>query len=150
MIKYIGGALLVATGWLLGKSLCSVYSDRIVVLERFYEFVTYCESEINYYKTDMDAIIEKIRTVSPSKYDKILFENDAKKTFIPKECQLVITTFPEKVRSMDSESLRGFLKETQNEVTRQKEKAKRDYEIKGKMMKKLLPIAAVGIFILTL
>ncbi len=150
MVKYIGGALLVATGWLLGNSLCSVYADRIHILDRFHEFVLFCESEINYYKSDMDVIIEKFRKNSPSKYDEYIFSDSLKKRFTFNARFAVVHNFTEKVRSMDSDSLRGFLAETINEITKQKEKATLDYEVKGKMLKKLLPIAAVGIFILTL
>lgn len=150
MIKYIGGALLVATGWLLGNAVCSVYSDRIQVLDRFREFVLFCESEINYYKTDMNAIIEKFIAASQSKYDENIFSDKFAKKFISKDCLCLMQSFPEKVRTLDSESLRGYIKQTLGEISFQKEKAVKNYEIKGKMIKKLLPIAAVGIFILTL
>lgn len=149
MLKYLGGALFVAAGWLLGNSIQSVYSDRIALLERFRDFVRYCESEINYYKTAMDDIIDKF-TDKNNKYDAILFDSYNKNLLVSKETAETIKGYFIGIKTLDSESQKGFFSETLMKTDRLIENAKRDLNVKGKMLKKLAPIAAIGIFILTL
>lgn len=149
MLKYIGGALFVAAGWLLGNSIQAVYSDRVGLLERFRDFVRYCESEINYYKTTMSDIVDKF-TDKNNKFDAIIFAVDNKSLLETKETSEMIRGYFNGVKTLDSESQKGFFAETLLKTDRAIENAKRDLAIKGKMLKKLAPIAAIGIFILTL
>lgn len=149
MIKYIGGALFVAAGWLLGNSLYSVYEDRIYILERFRDFILYCESEITFYKTEMDIIIDKFRDRT-NKFDEIIFNEKNKNIAVSSETSKLIKNFFCRIRTLDSESQKGYFSEIQIEVNSLIEKATKDLNVKGKMLKRLTPIAAIGIFILTL
>lgn len=149
MIKYIGGALFVAAGWLLGNSLYSVYEDRINILERFRDFILYCESEITFYKTEMDIIIDKFRDRT-NKFDEIIFNEKNKNIAVSSETSKLIKNFFCRIRTLDSESQKGYFSEIQIEVNSLIEKATKELNIKGKMLKRLTPIAAIGIFILTL
>lgn len=149
MIKYIGGALFVAAGWLLGNSLYSVYEDRIYILERFRDFILYCESEITFYKTEMDIIIDKFRDRT-NKFDEIIFNEKNKNIAVSSETSKLIKNFFCRIRTLDSESQKGYFSEIQIEVNSLIEKATKELNIKGKMLKRLTPIAAIGIFILTL
>ena len=103
MIKYIGGALFVAAGWLLGNSLYSVYEDRIYILERFRDFILYCESEITFYKTEMDIIIDKFRDRT-NKFDEIIFNEKNKNIAVSSETSKLIKNFFCRIRTLDSES----------------------------------------------
>lgn len=149
MIKYIGGALFVAAGWLLGNSLYSVYEDRIYILERFRDFILYCESEITFYKTEMDIIIDKFRDRT-NKFDEIIFNEKNKNIAVSSETSKLIKNFFCRIRTLDSESQKGYFSEIQIEVNSLIEKATKELNVKGKMLKRLTPIAAIGIFILTL
>lgn len=149
MIKYIGGALFVAAGWLLGNSLYSVYEDRINILERFRDFILYCESEITFYKTEMDIIIDKFRDRT-NKFDEIIFNEKNKNIAVSSETSKLIKNFFCRIRTLDSESQKGYFSEIQIEVNSLIEKATKELNVKGKMLKRLTPIAAIGIFILTL
>ena len=149
MIKYIGGALFVSAGWLLGNSLYSVYEDRINILERFRDFILYCESEITFYKTEMDIIIDKFRDRT-NKFDEIIFNEKNKNIAVSSETSKLIKNFFCRIRTLDSESQKGYFSEIQIEVNSLIEKATKDLNVKGKMLKRLTPIAAIGIFILTL
>ena len=149
MIKYIGGALFVAAGWLLGNSLYSVYEDRIYILERFRDFILYCESEITFYKTEMDIIIDKFRDRT-NKLDEIIFNEKNKNIAVSSETSKLIKNFFCRIRTLDSESQKGYFSEIQIEVNSLIEKATKELNLKGKMLKRLTPIAAIGIFILTL
>ena len=149
MIKYIGGALFVAAGWLLGISLYSVYEDRINILERFRDFILYCESEITFYKTEMDIIIDKFRDRT-NKFDEIIFNEKNKNIAVSSETSKLIKNFFCRIRTLDSESQKGYFSEIQIEVNSLIEKATKELNLKGKMLKRLTPIAAIGIFILTL
>ena len=149
MIKYIGGALFVAAGWLLGNSLYSVYEDRIYILERFRYFILYCESEITFYKTEMDIIIDKFRDRT-NKFDEIIFNEKNKNIAVSSETSKLIKNFFCRIRTLDSESQKGYFSEIQIEVNSLIEKATKELNVKGKMLKRLTPIAAIGIFILTL
>ncbi len=149
MIKYIGGALFVAAGWLLGNSLYSVYEDRIYILERFRDFILYCESEITFYKTEMDIIIDKFRDRT-NKLDEIIFNEKNKNIAVSSETSKLIKNFFCRIRTLDSESQKGYFSEIQIEVNSLIEKATKELNVKGKMLKRLTPIAAIGIFILTL
>lgn len=149
MIKYIGGALFVAAGWLLGNSLYSVYEDRIYILERFRDFILYCESEITFYKTEMDIIIDKFRDRT-NKFDEIIFNEKNKNIAVSSETSKLIKNFFCRIRTLDSESQKGYFSEIQIEVNSLIEKATKELNLKGKMLKRLTPIAAIGIFILTL
>lgn len=149
MIKYIGGALFVAAGWLLGNSLYSVYEDRIYILGRFRDFILYCESEITFYKTEMDIIIDKFRDRT-NKFDEIIFNEKNKNIAVSSETSKLIKNFFCRIRTLDSESQKGYFSEIQIEVNSLIEKATKELNVKGKMLKRLTPIAAIGIFILTL
>lgn len=149
MIKYIGGALFVSAGWLLGNSLYSVYEDRIYILERFRDFILYCESEITFYKTEMDIIIDKFRDRT-NKFDEIIFNEKNKNIAVSSETSKLIKNFFCRIRTLDSESQKGYFSEIQIEVNSLIEKATKELNVKGKMLKRLTPIAAIGIFILTL
>ena len=149
MLKYIGGAMFVAAGWLLGNSIQAVYSDSVGLLERFRDFVRYCESEISYYKTAMSDIIDKF-TDKNNKYDAIIFAAESKSLLMTKETSEMIKGFFNGVRTLDSDSQKCFFAEILLRTDRATENAKRDLAIKGKMLKRLAPVAAIGIFILTL
>ena len=149
MIKYIGGALLIAAGWILGNTFFTIYRDRVEMLDRFQAFLSYSENEISFFKTEMKAIIEKFRK-NADKYDDLIFDKEKRSFIKNKELSSTINTFFERVTLLDSENHKYFYTETKNNVAILKEKAVKDIEIKGKMAKRLLPILAVGIFILTL
>ena len=81
MIKYILGGVLVSIGFISGITIRTIYQDRIGLLTRFLRFIQFCESEVNYYKTEFNTIIAKFRQ-NNNKYDAYIF--DKKPSFLLK------------------------------------------------------------------
>jgi hypothetical protein len=148
-VKFIAGALIVVAGVLLGNSINAVYAERISVLERFHEFLIFCESEIGYYRTEFATIIDKF-TQNENKYDKYIFDEKYNGLYMTKETKSLIAGFIGEIGKLDSDTQKGFFANTEHKLLSALEKAKKDKEIKGKTWKKLAPIAAIGIFILLL
>ena len=148
MIKYIAGACIISAGVIVGNSINLIYKDRICVLKRFYDFVMFCENEINFYKTEMCTIIEKFRENS-HKFDKIIFEKE--NTFLIKgENALMIKNFFRQITELDSDSQKYYFSDIKTKTKRLIEEAEKDANVNGKMFKRLTPILALGITVLTL
>lgn len=148
ILKFIGGALIISAGIVLGNSCNAVYCERLNVLERFHSFVIFCESEINYYRTELGTIIEKFKA-NGQKTDDIIFNNKTSINISP-ECRKLIDGFFRDIPTLDSDTQQYFFNKTKTETTQAIIRAKSDIINKGKMLKKLLPIISIGIFILFL
>ena len=149
IIKLIGAAIIISAGIVLGNTLHNIYVERIKILERFMSFVIFCESEIEYYKSEMNDIIEKFRDIK-FKYDDYIFNKNKKSFFITDENKKNIDIFFIDILTLDSNTQKYFFSKTKNEFTVALDKAQKDLALKGKMFKKLIPIATVGIVILIL
>ena len=149
MIKYIGGALLIAVGWIMGQSINGIYKERVKVIERFRNFVAFCESEISFFKTEMCSVIDKFREEG-NKYDDLIFDPDKKSFLRSKGTTKAISDFFSQITLLDAENQKYFFADTKNKIQQILETGQKDVELKGQMAKKLLPILAIGIFILTL
>ena len=149
MIKYIGGALLIVLGWIVGQSIFFIYKDRVSLLERFSRFVSFTESEISFFRTELSTIIDKFKE-KDNRYDEMIFTENKKSFVKNKMITETINGFFDQMTRLDAENQKYFFSETKNNILQWLEKGKRDVEIKGQMAKKLLPILALGIFILLL
>ena len=149
MIKYIGGALIVACGWLIGRSLYSIYSDRKKIIERIESFVLFCESEIVYGKTEFLQIIDKFKQ-NENKFDKYIFRTENNSFYLTKETKDFLQDFTEKITSLDFETQKKYFVEAKQKIKNLEEKAEKDVLLKGRIFKRLLPVIAIGIFILLL
>ena len=149
MIKYIGGALLIVLGWIVGQSIFFIYKDRVSLLERFSRFVSFTESEISFFRTELSTIIDKFKE-KDNRYDEMIFTENKKSFVKNKMITETINGFFDQMTRLDAENQKYFFSETKNNISQWLEKGKKDVEIKGQMAKKLLPILALGIFILLL
>lgn len=149
IIKYIGGAVLVAIGWITGESICLIFKQRSATLERFKSFVLFCENEVTFFKTEMNMIIDKFRE-EKNKYDELLFDTNNKDFIITKELRVFINDFFSQVVRLDTENQKYYFAEVKRRIETFQNKARSEEKIKGQTLKKLLPILALGIFILTL
>ena len=149
IIKLIGAATIISVGIVIGNSLYYIFSERIKILERFMSFVIFCESEIEYYKTEMNDIIEKFIN-NQSKYDDLIFKKDKKTFYITNDNKKIIDLFFTDILTLDSDTQKYFFSKTKNDLTIALNNAKNDLTVKGKMFKKLIPIASIGIVILIL
>lgn len=148
MIKYILGGILVAFGFISGITVRTIYQDRIGLLTRFLRFIQFCESEVNYYKTEFNTIIAKFRQ-NNNKYDAYIF--DKKPSFLLKnENKKLIDDFINDVGKYDEETQKNKFCEARNQIECALKEANVDLEKKGKTFKKLAPIIAFGLFILLL
>ena len=140
---------MIICGWFTGNSLYSVYADRMRLLDRFKAFLLFCESEITYEKTELATIIERFRQDS-NPYDSYIFDRDYNGIHVSKPIRTCINTFLDKISILDSETQKKFFFEVKNTVSVLETSGNKQINSQGKMLKKLLPVIAIGIFILTL
>lgn len=148
MLKFIAGGMLVVGGYALGNSIKKIYEDRICVLERFLDFLIYCESEITFYKNEFSIIIKNFKK-EENKYDKYIF--NGKTSFIfTKKNKIVIDKFFTDIGKFDMETQMKKITDIKNIIIKAINQANNDLLLKGNTYKKLSPIIALGIFILLL
>lgn len=137
---------MVSLGCISGITVRTIYQDRIALLTRFLRFVQYCESEVNYYKTEFNEIVVKFRQ-NNNKYDAYIF--DKKSSFLLKnENKKFIEEFFNDFGKYDEETQKNKFYEARNRIEYALKEANLDLEKKGKTFKKLAPIIALGLFIL--
>ena len=140
---------MIACGWLIGNSLSSIYRERQNLLERFNTFLLFCESEITYEKEELSTIIDKFLQ-EKNKFDSYIFNRNYIGIYMEKPTRTFINTFLDKISILDSETQKKYFAEAKNQISIMETNALKKVNTQGKMMKKLIPVIAIGLFILTL
>ena len=145
MLKYIGAAIFIIGGIILGLSVEKKYKDNIAFWRETATFLNFCQSEINHYGSDLTTICNKLRQTN-GKFSGMIADclqyntgNDEAK---------VLKEFAIDLVKVDLSAHNALFDRYRNEIEKKISEAKGRYKNKGKTYLKLIPLLCAGIVIL--
>lgn len=149
MAQLIAGSLILIASFFLGSALSATYSKRVRFLSDYIDFLAFAESEIGFYKREMDELITNFATGGGGDFRKYLTEKFiAGREIKPADEAGLVEEFVTGMASLDLNSQRGFTALCRQKADRALRDARENATTKGSLVKKLTPLVGAALFII--
>lgn len=149
MAKPIAAILILLASFILSRTLPDIYKKRVNFLSGFLEFITFAIGEIDFYKREMEIVIENFTKDRRGEFtdflkDRYLFKKEVE---IDSD-RRIVEEFISRLTELDCSAQKNYSEMYIEKVKKLLVTAEETYKSKGNLMRKLVPLAGAALFVI--